>query len=161
MDIRALHRQHAPTVARICASFEANPEAARELEQDVWLAAWRAAPSFRGDASPRTWLLRIAHYAAVRHVSRQHRSPLQRPLEGIEDLPETEPGPDEQADRSIVQARLRSAIGRLKPLDRMLVLGWLEGLDTRELALLTGLSSTHVTTKLHRLRKHLTVSEDP
>ncbi len=47
----ALIVEHGAMVARICASYERDPELARELGQDVFLAVWRALPSFRGESS--------------------------------------------------------------------------------------------------------------
>ena len=52
------------------------PEDADEVTQDTYVRAWKAMPSFRGDASARTWLLAIARRAcadAVRHHSRRRR----------------------------------------------------------------------------------------
>ena len=46
-------------------------ERARELAQDAVLAAWEQLPSFRGEASFRTWLLRIARYRCFRSMRRQ------------------------------------------------------------------------------------------
>ena len=47
----ALIAEFQPVVARICASDELDPDLARELAQEVWLATWRAPPIFRGDAA--------------------------------------------------------------------------------------------------------------
>lgn len=49
----ALIDGHHAMVARICASYERDPELARELVQEVWLAVWRSLPAFRGEASDR------------------------------------------------------------------------------------------------------------
>jgi len=52
------------------------PEDADEVTQDTYVRAWKALPSFRGDASARTWLLAIARRAcadAVRQHSRRRR----------------------------------------------------------------------------------------
>jgi RNA polymerase sigma-70 factor (ECF subfamily) len=49
---------------------------ADEVTQDTYVRAWKALPSFRGDASARTWLLAIARRAcadAVRQHTRRRR----------------------------------------------------------------------------------------
>ena len=38
---------------------------AEELLQEVFLAVWKGASKFRGDASVKTWIYRIAHHQAV------------------------------------------------------------------------------------------------
>jgi RNA polymerase sigma-70 factor (ECF subfamily) len=52
------------------------PDDADEVTQDTYVRAWKALPSFRGDASARTWLLAIARRAcadAVRQHARRRR----------------------------------------------------------------------------------------
>ena len=71
----ALIVEHGAMVARICASYERDPELARELAQDVFLAVWRALPSFRGESSTRTFVARIAQFRAVSHVAARVRVP--------------------------------------------------------------------------------------
>ena len=48
--------------------------------------------------------------------------------------------------------RLHALIGRLKPVDRGVILLYLEGLDARAIGDVTGLSSNHVGVKVHRIK---------
>lgn len=52
-------------------------------------------------------------------------------------------------------AQLTELIQRLKPLDRQVILAWLDGMDATEIAELTGLSSVNVATKVHRIKSIL------
>ena len=52
--------------------------------------------------------------------------------------------------------RLLALIHRLKPLDRQLMLLYLEDLDAVSIGEIVGISSGNVATKLHRIRKILT-----
>ena len=61
------------------------------------------------------------------------------------------PVPNE-ADRHMALDRLTQLIQRLKPLDRQVILAWLEGMDAGAISELTGLSSRNVATKVHRIR---------
>lgn len=49
--------------------------AVEDALQDVFLAVWRSAASFRGEAQVNTWIFRIAHY----HVLHRHRDAARRP----------------------------------------------------------------------------------
>lgn len=55
---------------------------AEELLQDVFLTVWQSARCFRGEASVKTWLFRIAHHRAVSWL-RKRREP---PNGDLEDL---------------------------------------------------------------------------
>lgn len=55
-------------VRRIAGEAEAD-----DIVQDVYLAAWRALPQFRGDADLRTWLYRIATHRTIHAVTAQTR----------------------------------------------------------------------------------------
>ncbi|MFJ2595200.1 sigma-70 family RNA polymerase sigma factor [Streptomyces erythrochromogenes] len=70
--VRALHRD----VWRYVAYLSADPQAAEDLTQDVFLRALAALPRFEGRSSARTWLLSIARRTVVdniRHASARPR----------------------------------------------------------------------------------------
>jgi RNA polymerase sigma-70 factor (ECF subfamily) len=46
-------------------------------------------------------------------------------------------------------------IQRLKPLDRQVILSYLEGLDAASIGEITGLSAGNVATKIHRIKSIL------
>ena len=60
----AFVRRTQPEVWRLCA-YLVDRGAADDLCQETFLRAWRAMPSYRGDASARTWLLAIARRACA------------------------------------------------------------------------------------------------
>ena len=63
---------YGPALARVVASY-APPGADREdLAQEVAMALVRGLPAFRGEASLRTYVMRIAHNVCLREVMR-HR----------------------------------------------------------------------------------------
>lgn len=50
---------------------------------------------------------------------------------------------------------LQHAIGLLKPLDKAVVILYLEGYDTKEMAKMLSISESNVTTKLNRIKDQL------
>jgi RNA polymerase sigma-70 factor (ECF subfamily) len=62
-----------------------------------------------------------------------------------------------QFDRRLAMERLIGLIHQLKPIDRQVMLLYLEGLDARDIAEVTGLSGPNVATKIHRIKKILAV----
>ena len=62
---------------------------------------------------------------------------------------------EEQAHQQFSVSQLLDRIYQLKPLDRQMMLLYLEGEDAESIAEVTGLSATNVATKIHRVKKVL------
>jgi RNA polymerase sigma-70 factor (ECF subfamily) len=52
--------------------------------------------------------------------------------------------------------RLLALVQRLKPLDRQVILSYLEGMDATAIGEITGLAPGNVATKIHRIKNILT-----
>lgn len=138
-----------PALVRLARGYEMDSEKRRDLLQEIHLALWRSLAAFDTRCSLRTWVYRVAHNAAASYSVRQKRF-RQHVLVGIEDLDEIPVRAD--ADRRLALDRLTALILRLKPLDRQVILSYLEGMDAAEIGELTGLSARNVATKIHRIK---------
>jgi RNA polymerase sigma-70 factor (ECF subfamily) len=144
---------YGPDIARFTAGYERDPARRRELLQEVHLALWQSFANYKAQCSLRTWVYRIAHNVGVSHVQRSLRlaERLCLTLEEIEALA------SEQADMGLTERRLDlervlALIHRLSPLDREVVLLYLEDMDAAGIADITGLSARNVATKVHRIK---------
>ena len=146
----AIVREHGGAIARLVRGYERDAALAEDLAQEVLIAVWRALPSFAGRASVKTWVLRIAHNVAVTHVIRARRDVIARSvaLEDVDVAAAEGLAPEGRLD---VQ-RVLALVHRLRPLDRQLLLLWLEGLSTDEVTEVTGLSASNVGVKVHRIK---------
>ena len=140
-------------VARLARAYEADPDLSRDLVQDIHVALWRSFEKFKADCSLRTWVFRVAHNTAVSHVIRERRRRGQTmvSLEEIETLPLTA----SRGDRQQLLDQLLAMIRRLKPIDRQVILAYLEDMDAAAIGAITGLSPGNVATKVHRIKKIL------
>lgn len=138
---------------RLAHAYEADADIRRDLLQEIHIALWRSFAGFDGRCSLRTWVYRVAHNAATSHVIKQSRSRGQGlvGLDELEDLPDKD-NSEENASRKQALDRLMSLIQRLKPLDRQVILSYLEGLDAASIGEITGLSAGNVATKIHRIK---------
>ncbi|MEY4578124.1 MAG: hypothetical protein RL701_2827 [Pseudomonadota bacterium] len=152
---RALIARHTGALERVARHYEVSNEARGDLAQEILVALWRAHGNFRGDSSERTWVYRIAHNVAVSHVARAIRTRRDAAALASVPQPDPEPGPDEVTQGRQALRRLERLIFQLDVQSRQLVLLALEGCSTAEIAEVTGLSATNVTTRLSRLRKQL------
>jgi RNA polymerase sigma factor (sigma-70 family) len=136
---------------RLCAAYASRAEDRDDLFQEIFLAVWRALPAFRGDASARTWLYRIAHNVALTWRARRRRRDVQEsPLSE-----DTAPG----AEIDVRRIELKRAVARMPPADRTLILLWLEGLSATEIEDVTGIKAATVAVRLSRIRRALQPNE--
>lgn len=143
---------------RLARALTRDAASAEDVLQETFLAAWRGASGYRGDASERAWLLTIARHAAQRHGEREARH---RPDEpelfelgrlagwGVED-------PEAVAMRAQDRGRLERALRALAPADReVIALRDLDGLSGEEAAAILGLDLAATKSRLHRARLRL------
>jgi len=152
----AVYRAHAGRVYAVCLRMSADPAAATELTQDVFVRAWEKLDTFRGESALGTWL----HRLAVNVVLMDRRTRGRRAEEPLEDsdAPSGEPGP---ALPSELRLDLEQAIAALPPMARqVLVLFDIEGYGHAEIGELMGIaegtSKAHLFRARQRLREILT-----
>lgn len=127
---------HYASVYRLVLFLTRDAHAAEDLTQEVFASAWGAIHDFRGDASLRTWLHRIAYHAFLDMRRRRQRddSLAERLAGGGSDSgPAAEPLSRLMADEKL--AWVYRAMDRLDMEERaLLVLHYVEGLSYREMA---------------------------
>lgn len=153
-----LYRVHADTVYRRVTRLVGPDPEREDLIQQIFLDAYRALPSFRGDAAFSTFLYRITVNAATDHLRRRGRR-RREILTGQEDLAAhvcgwASPG-DRAACREQVDRVLR-CLDRLKPKKRVvLILSVVEGLSAEAIAPLVDAKAPAVRQRLREARKDL------
>jgi RNA polymerase sigma-70 factor (ECF subfamily) len=140
---------------RLAKGYEADPDRRRDLLQEIHVELWRSLRLFDGRCSLQTWVYRVAHNVAASHIVRMRRA-----LSRLVDLDalETEPGfidGEAQANQQFLISKLLDQIYRLKPLDRQVILLYLEGEQAASIGEVTGLSAANVATKIHRIKRLL------
>lgn len=147
---------YGPALGRLGRAYEADAEIRQDLLQEIHIALWRSFAGFDARCSLRTWVYRVAHNAATSHVIRQRRMN-SRTLVSLEEV-DLAPAKDESelaAGQRQALERLLRLVQRLKPLDRQVILSYLEGMDAVSIAEITGISPGNVTTKIHRIKNIL------
>lgn len=140
---------------RLARAYEADPDKRRDLLQEIHFQVWRSFGYFERQCSLRTWVYRVAHHTATAHVIRERR--VYSRLVHIEDV-EAVAAPDPErygvAEHTALE-RLSLLIRKLKPLDRQIMVSYLEGLDAASIGEITGLSAGNVAMKIHRIKSVL------
>lgn len=127
-----------------------------DLVQEVFVAAWRAWPSFREESRAETWLTRIAINTCRTHGRRQwlRREVWRRLTEIVQ--PSEHRGPDTSLVSQESSETVRRAISSLGQRDReVLVLRYLEEQSIEEIAAAMGLTRGALEVRLSRARTRL------
>jgi RNA polymerase sigma-70 factor (ECF subfamily) len=140
---------------RLAAGYEADPERRLDLRQEIHLQLWRSFAVFDGRCSLKTWTFRVAHNTAVTYVNRERRK--NAGFVSLEEIERTAPAGDRAPDIDQQRAleQLSGFIRQLKPLDRQIMICYLEEMDTAAIAEITGLSPANVGMKIHRIKNIL------
>jgi RNA polymerase sigma-70 factor (ECF subfamily) len=146
--------EHAPMLGRIAASYEAERAAREDLLQDIALALWRALPQWRGEASLRSFVARIAHNRAVNHIVAQTR----HRHEDIADEAMIDEGANPHRDAISHERyeRLQRALRRLPLGQRQAVTLALEGFSHAEIAAALDITTNNADARVSRARRALT-----
>lgn len=149
-------RRFSPMIARIAYTFEANAADRQDLQQDMLLAVWRALPSYRGEASLKTFVASIAQRRAVSHVQKAARAP--RTSELDEMIVAGGASQEETAIRRDMQRRLTGALRSLPVTQREAAVLLLEGFNYGEIGTILGVSANAATLRCQRARQSLQIA---
>src|SRR6185503_3401712 len=69
---------------RLSRAYEADPDKRRDLLQEIHFALWRSFEGFQARCSIRTWVFRVAHNTAAKHVVQKRSN--SRNLVSLEEL---------------------------------------------------------------------------
>jgi len=147
-----LVRRHQRSLWRVARRYVKNDADAADVAQQAFVRAFRALDGFRGAASVRSWLYRIAINLSLNHVRDHAREIVE------EEVPDAGVGAT-GAQRIIADeeaARLRTAIAELPPKQRMVLeLRVFDDLSFREVAELADCTENAAKVNFHYAVKRL------
>jgi RNA polymerase sigma-70 factor (ECF subfamily) len=162
-----LFERYEPLLTRFFVHSLGSREDAEEAVVDTFVRVWRGAPAYRGEASVRTWLYRIAHHIALDVLRQRMRRPwAEAALLPAEERDARLGGDPEDADPAAVlvagfereqdRTTLHQALSYLSPSDRTLIaLYYFEGWSYGEIVAIRGESLPRVKGLLYRARQRL------
>jgi RNA polymerase sigma-70 factor (ECF subfamily) len=149
-EFEAMLDVHRRIVFKIANIYARGEEDRRDLAQEIIAQLWRAFGRYdqaRGKLS--TWMYRIALNVAISYA-RRHVPAAVEPLEDHHlGAVEPEPGADDRL------RAMYAVIEQLDPLNRALIVLYLEDRTYAEIAEVLGITETNVATKINRLKHKL------
>jgi len=168
--IEDILHQHSGLLSRVASTYEASESIRQELYQEICIAVWQGMARYKGDASIKTYILRIAHNRCISHVSKEAKI---APSESFTEQTDTDfnhtdseddaaamyasnlPTPEQTMLQSRQLEQLLAEIRQLKMPQRQVITLSLEGLSYQEIADITGVNSGNVGVMITRLKSEL------
>jgi len=144
--------QHKKILYKVANLYSKNREDREDVAQEIVAQLWRSFASFDGRVQFSTWMYRIALNVAISNYRREttrkrHLLSDEEALLQAVDSSATHPSDELQV--------LYQFIDALDPLNKALVMLYLDGNSYEETAQVLGISETNVATKISRLKQQL------
>ena len=136
------------TIYVVCYMFSNDAEEVADLFQEVLVKLWNGYDSFQGKSDIKTWIYRVTLNTCVtidRKKRRRNRAMLSMDVDYF----------DSQEQETAQVRILHERIARLQPLDRAIILLWLEQISYGEIGEIVGISAKNVSVRLARIRVQL------
>lgn len=136
------------TIYVVCYMFSNDAEEVADLFQEVLVKLWNGYDSFQGKSDIKTWIYRVTLNTCVtidRKKRRRNRAMLSMDVDYF----------DSQEQETAQVRILHERIARLQPLDRAIILLWLEQISYGEIGEIVGISAKNVSVGLARIRVQL------
>lgn len=136
---------HKGLLLKICRIYRKDPDDQHDLYQEIILNAWHSYPRFEGRSKFSTWLYRVALNTALHQNRNDKFFGKTTTLDVVENHPH-----EESSDERI--KILYQAITQLDPVERSIVILYLDELPYKEISEITGLTESNVGVRLNRIK---------
>lgn len=136
---------------RVCFMYSSNTSPFADLYQEVMVNLWRGFDSFRNESAISTWIYRTAFNTCISWHRRNRRHQDHRWLdEAMDNIV----APDDQEHRNRLRL-MYSLIDALDPLEKAIVMMWLDKEPYEAIAAVTGLTPGAIGVRLNRIKTKL------
>lgn len=139
-------------IFKICNSYCRNADDREDLAQEIIFQLWKSWSTYNPDFKLSTWMYRIALNVAISFYRKEKKTTPTVLMEGHV-LEIADDNLEEGLETNL--NALQKFINELKPLDKALMLLYLEEKPHKEIGEIIGITSTNVATKISRIKEQL------
>jgi len=150
-DFLIVLEQNIGIIVKIANVYTRNEHDREDLMSDIVFELWKSFPGFKGDSKISTWLYRVALNVSLKTKRKRDSNK----LIFVENLLTYDKSVFITNDKSSEISKLYSCIEELDPINKAIIFLYLEEKTNEEIAMVTGLSRTNVSTRLNRIREQL------
>lgn len=144
----AMVRQNKSTIFTVCYMFSKDQDEVNDLFQEVLIRLWQGFDNYKGRSDVKTWIYRVALNTCISFDRKKQRHNKERDYMGSDLFCSNE------RDTQLTEI-LHKRITRLRPLDRSIILLWLEDISYEEIGAIIGITTKNVSVHLYRIREQL------
>jgi len=149
IEFNRIVKANKATIFTVCYLFSKEQDEVNDLFQETLINLWRGFDGFQGKCDVKTWIWRVSLNTCLTYERKKKRRVDTVPLTMDINL-----FTDTDDDTRQVQMLYRR-INKLGPLDKAIVLLWLENLSYDEIGRIIGISTKNVSVKLVRIKEQL------
>ena len=143
-------KDHEGIIFKIASIYSQETETKQDLYQEIVLQLWKSYGSFRGEATPSTWMYRIGLNTAITFMRKAKRRGNNVSMDDMFEIPEQR---DDESEEQILE--LYHSIRQLNALEKGIILLFLEDKSHEEIGIVTGLTKTNIGTRISRIKDKL------
>jgi RNA polymerase sigma factor (sigma-70 family) len=140
-------------IFKICNAYCTSKEDRDDLAQEIIYNLWKSFTGYKAEYKFSTWMYRVALNVAISYYrkekTKQHRTSYSENLLVFEE--DSSPNTEEEKNLGL----LLKFIGELKEIDKSIILLYLGDKTYKEIAEITGITESNVSTKINRIKDKL------
>ena len=159
-SLQTLFEIYSGSVYSYLLRLSGNPALAEDLTSETFYRAILSIDGFRGDASVKTWLIRIARNLYLRRAKREKRKTSLDSMQEIGiDFSTPQAGPESEIIRQEEAEAIQQSLLAVSENDRtILLLSSQENMAYREIAHVLDISVSAVKVRIHRARQRFAIA---
>ena len=147
---RDVVERYTPLIAKVCYMYARSLDDFNDLQQEVLANLWTSSDGFANRSKLSTWIYRVCINTCITCSARMRRH------SEHESLSEQMSLIDESPERLEQLREMYRLIERLDPLEKALIMLWLDGTAYDEIGQIMGITKANVGIRIHRVKDKLT-----
>ena len=152
-DIENILNDAKPLIYKIANVYTSSEAEFEDLCQEIYIQVWQSLSAFKKESKLSTWIYRVCLNTALSYQKRETRR--QTKLQEFAKNHSTDVDDSEKVKIDTGVQFLLDCIKSLKPIDKSIMLLYLEGLSHQEIAETLGISTSNVGSKVNRIKPKL------
>ncbi|MDO4320467.1 MAG: sigma-70 family RNA polymerase sigma factor [Bacteroidales bacterium] len=153
----AMIERHKQIIFSVCYFYATNDVPFDDLRQEVLISLFRGYGNFRRDSAESTWVYRVCINTCL--FSLRRFSPKIRTT-SIDQMPQMHVNDENDNELREKLEWLHAMISQLNPIDKALMLMWLDELSYDDIADNMGITRNTVASRLHRIKLKLSAKKE-